>query len=505
MTKKYNYDKCINRLNNYFWEEFLNNFNIIDLKNKEIIYKYLPQIYKKWLYSTLIENTDISPNNIISKTSSSIYSSMFFDRKNKENQIKFTVNEFDLNNHKICNDFRLLIDDFKRGMVLNYDNQLEDLNQLKCLVNYDLIYINYLIKLAINAKYIEKMYSLNTNVFCCFEKKNTIYNINDFELLKILYDSALKVCVENLNDDMFDGFIGVKELDIENLLKYNNEVSYIFEHIYKSFNEYKGMSSFDDYDEMKEIKKYKRGIDIDKWFLTPFSYYFGFIDNLYLSEFSFIDELIFAIKSIRNYTFIKDDVFIDSFLYSPSSKYRLSNLGEDFFLINQNRKNNVIFRDFSNDEILDLVFEEKDVDKILEYYDIDIELCLLKIQLIEDRDIWFEMEIDYKSGLDILSKNILTIVRTKGFKCDRYKFYKEPETIFTQYFPKFLNLKGNKVEDFSIENILKKKEKIKYEIVLLNEDLEREKHIFDIELLDIKNVKKLKEYPIIINRSEKLK
>ncbi|MDO4300226.1 MAG: hypothetical protein Q4D26_02405 [Clostridia bacterium] len=507
-------NSIIDVLNKSFLMEFESIYKSIRIKGKGCLIEYISAFFRKWYYSALIEDTIITPNCIAEYGAGAEYVYPVIKSKtiNRIGSLNISNIKYSLDNHPICFDFRGLVENFKNGIALDADFKMDfcDIKKIDNITNYDSNYITYLFMLGMDLGYIEKMPSVGVSMYCTTGTADELDSISNKDLLIKLTEAAIKISASFLSDDFMGENYIVTESVIREWLKNPEPIDKIFEEAYGEIAlEISDSILIEDMDEMERLitaKTYARGIILDKWFLTPFSYYFRFIDTTYMYEFSFYDEMMFLINAVETNKVFKEETIIDSAVYSPCTMYKLSKLGSDYFEIEYEDKIPYIFKNMKAEDILDAAIGnyEDGRFKILNAYEPEFDVYNLRITDAEN-DLWFNLEVKENMTLDNLHVYITNIFQTPVIICQSYRFYKLPASPFTEYTPRFMEMRGPHTEDNTVKGLLDIGEECYYEVVLLSKSDKLESRTINIKLKDIIRNKSGVPYPRIGEVSPEIK
>lgn len=469
-------NKIMDRLNDSFHYEFDDMYRSLKIQGKSCILKYIPSLFRKWYYSALIEDTVITPASVTEYGSNckNIYPVVRTSSISRIGNFDFIKLKYSLENHPICIDFRGLVERFRGGVALNERMQMEfeDARSINNVINCDPDYITYLIMLGIDMEYIEKMPSVGVEMYCTTDKIKELDNINNRELLSRLFECAVKISSSYLSDAFLDESYNITAGMIKKWLIEGGPVDKIFEEAYGEFSIDVSMAmAFEDMDKMEmalTANTYLRGLLLDKWFLTPFSGYFRFIDTTYMYEFSYYDEIMYLINAEKTYEILGEEEIIDAALYAPCTLYKTSCLGAEFFNIEYNDRKPFVFEKMDIENIMKGVIgrDNEERRKILEVYEPEFNVYDLKVSFGENEKICYNVQVKENMPLNEFHTFIAGLLREHVMLCKSYRFYKIPESPFTEYTPSFMGLRGPHTEDYTVGAILGDGEICYYELVI---------------------------------------
>lgn len=496
------------RLTDCFISGFDKAYRELKGTGKGMIMEYISQLFKKWYYSALIEDTVLTPAciNEYCGDIENVYPVLRCGSSQRLGKLETENVVYSIDNHPICSDLRIIIKAFEGGIPLD-DNlymSAEDIRKLKGISNSDKSYILYLVMLGTDMGYIEKMPSVGVNMFCTTRYADEIDEIYDDDLLYMLFIRAADIASSFLSDDFLGEDFYISSENIIDWLENPEPVDKIFEKAYGDIAlELAESFSIEDMSDVeKEItaKAYARGVFFDKWFLTPFCYYFRFIDMTYMYEFSYHDELTYFYNACAINREFEDESIIDSAIYSPCTLYKLSRLGAEFFETDYNSSVPYVFKNMEKEEILRAVTErDRDaVNKIISLYEPDYDVFSLEFCANEGTGRKsFIMEAKPDTMLDDISNHAIAAMHTPTNMCKSYSFYKLPESPFTRYQPDFMGERGPKTNEHSISEFLEEGEEGYYELVMADSDGRDIMYNYTIRLEKIVKNTKGRLYPYV--------
>lgn len=492
-------NRIIDRLIVDFWDEFEFVYDSINVKGKSVIIKYSAAFFRKWYYSTLVEDTVITPSYIAEygAEAENVYPVFKSNSASRIGSFEIKNIKYSIDNHPICNDFRKVVKAFNKGVVLNDELQMNfaDIKKIGKITTFDVEYITYLIMLAIDLGYIEKMPSLGVIMYCTSKNAKKIAEMTNRNLLTELVNAGLKLSASYLSDDFLGEEYSVTADMVKDWIIKPKPVDKLFESAYGEIALEISESTFiEDMDEMERVivaKAYARGVILDRWFLTPFSYYFRFINTTYMYEFSYYDEMMFLIKAAETVKETGDNTIIDTAIYAPCTMYRTSKLAREYFELPVNNNVPYLFKNMGVEEIIEgaLDYDNDNRAKILNAYEPEYNIYTLKVTDEKNSNIKFKLTVKEDMTLDVLNTNMVDIFKTPVLICQSYRYYKLPESPFTEYTPSFLGLRGPHTENTTVKELLELGESCYYEIIKLNDNDEIEGRVFKVQLESITSSK----------------
>lgn len=474
--------EVLNDLNKYFIENFNRAYAELNLKNKEAVLTYSSAFFRKWIYSALINDTLVTPSAISQHYGVKNIYPMFSNSSIKKIGFVTVKNiQYSIKNHPICRDFKLILKAFARGINLDEDFTMsfQNVKSIKGLSTIDIEYVKYLTVLGLGMGYIEKMPSINTVVYTTTSLANEIENISNKDLLDELVNEAFDNGVQALSmlcDDCdTDEIRNIIEKYISSPISTDELYGKIFKEEIKKDN-----NAFDDFTAFSEAAiMFERGMTLDRELLTPFAYYFKFLNLHYMYEYSFEEEMNYLDKITSA---LSDDIFddedfefninskISSMLYTPSTLYVTTSLGKEYFNIKEENSDSNILNKLSVNEVMNAVIYKCDditYDKIFDAFTPILEICDFAV---ENESGKYKVSVCSDMLLSEFNTTLLYI-NYSGYLCSDYRFFKLPENIFTEYKKRKENEAGLSSQSTTVGEVFKEKDDLLcHEATLLTQD-----------------------------------
>lgn len=521
---KNQYNICLNKLNNIFEEFFLLHYRELKGKSKRKILKYAPDLYKKWYYSSLVENSYASPAAIIEKAKYNgdknydefvVLTSVH--EKGNELFFKYNSFEFGYRNHIILKDLETLVFSCFPYIEVDGNEICEDKNkEIGKLLSYENnFYTNYLYELALDLNILEKMPSLYVQAVKPSANYKRFFEKNNKEKLELVFDSAV-----NLFSNFITDTLSI-EKDISDYVKHILEQPVssddMFKQIYSLSNIDLDLLFEDDMenaDVPEGVKEYLNmglyffGVGLDKYFFTPFGHYLKIINPLYIMPCNLEQDMDLIYSSIR------ENRIVDAELFSPCSFYSLTQFGNEYFQASD-AENKLKLND--DIDLLDLMtyievyafdfydkikkIEQKRIRKLVKRYRI-------RFTLVSHKAIWFTIEVVDGVSLSDIHFSISYLLGNTPYA--DYCFYiGNTKSIFTQYTPDNNGRKHRKTETSNMgdlrlfvgDDMIYEAENGTFELgdVVKDEVLE-----FNATITNIANVEDEDAYPKLYKLGKKL-
>ena len=540
MIKSYN--EAMDILQKLFSDTFMDLYNNISAKKKKVLDLYIQAIYRRWYYATLIDNTPLSPANIMDSVAEHFkISPKVYPVAVLKSSVEYNLIEYTLDNHPIINDLHIFIDSYNHFTKLQNDNSspFDEKCEIATLLSIpDLDYVDFLFNIARSLELLEKVKSTPNFTTKQSSTSEEFFEQTNKEMLEEIIDAAVYICVKNIKAEFPPEINFFTENFLLNMLEEPKGVSDLLERAYESVG--LSMSMFEnninsDYNPEEELDigmlesmmmmTCTLGMAYDKFFITPFCTYLRLIKCLYLN--SFLME-----KEIRSFFIFNKEMETLYGFNSPCTVYHLTELGLEFFGYEKTEKNYLYMEESLSFESLDIsIFREtnnvahyiqltKDIigsisDEMEENEEVEetaYTIYKFKIVQSDNKKNWFHIGIDSYSSLHELYIEIVEQFPTSMI--DVYSFYhdKEPNP-FTEYFGP-LNLRKSKKTS---ETMLKDMDfKHKKNMLLIygrqSKPFSEEPLIYKLEILfmgeydyGIQKISNLAEYPKIIRMGKGMK
>lgn len=515
MSKSNKMDKNHKELLNIFLDSFGSVYKYLSVSQKSYLQKYIPTIYNKWYYSSLLMDTILSPANIFAEEYSEKdihYSTSAFNINVDKNsngvlKYKFKIVKYSQENHPIINDLKLVVSHCAPDASLTQDNTFEYDTEKYILNNIsiqDMFYLEYLIELAFQLNLIETIPSIYSNkvqascIWLDFFKKSSS------DILDSIIKASISVSTLKLSENVYLGRTGITEKMITSFLKKPSSTDSLFKKIYDSIglDLDKIMSLSDDADitipeSLLITSTFYFGIIIDKWFFSIFGTYLKLIQPIYFETYNFKEELHFLCSTFEANSGIIPDIF------SPCTCYSITPLGEIIFTKGKKTKNiqelpkivdidtiiTTIKTDMDNKAYKDLIEEE-------EFLLSDI--YTFKIKQINNIRCWKTVEVEGLNSLHEFSEELFFIF---GYdESDDYRYTINDIRGYTHVYVAE-NLKKSMLKSSSIT--INELNMIKNQKFLFTATPDRSLR-FEIELIKITSKNSNINYPRIVKQSKYL-
>jgi len=522
------YYAFIDELNQLFFENFKTAYNQLNIRGKSKILSFIQNIYSKWSHCAFFPETVLSPCNLEYKLSEEYNSVNSIDFPSIKSISLKTFRGFNISFNSYCADKHIIIKDLKIFLDCIYpeikigeDGEMSKeliINVLEYTSIFDYFYVEYLMALSMELNLLKRMPSIHVNSFYVDNKNyNKFFKGNLKEILEKIVCAAIRISTNNINNivppelkfseeyikDILVNPIGINGIFNSLLSKMGADIEEInFSHI----NNLK-LSRYEINNGTIIKSMYFLAVALNKWFITPFSDYFKFIQPFYDMPYNFYKEMEELIEAINSY----NDALIYNNIYQPYSKYIITPIGADFFGVNAKiQKSDYVFKKLTASHILLSVIEDikNNTDNIAKEFDDElISIYEIKVVAFEEKMYWKIIEIQCDKSLHSLHKEICKAFELNPF-CD-YSFYLDENcNIFTEYTSPLNKKRKNKKTDKTtiIELELTINQKVIYKIISNDEfgffENDENKILFEIEVLNIKNKVRGLSYPRVTKISK---
>ena len=322
-----------------FIDEFKEQYDLLKNKEKKELLKIKDEIFRNWLFSSMINETYITPNYLINNIVQQRFPGDYviipvfrYDVKNNKLNLYVEFQYCSLEEHPIINDIDMLMNVANPSII--FQNQCENIltindNIVKKFTIQSLYYVNYLVQLCQELKIIKEITAINCK---CFQKDQSYTDFkalsNKAKLNKIFY-ATINISMKNINNINNVQKKATRKQIIEFL---NNDIKeddfnrFIDELIPFANNFIENIDQFTKDKNILETIKFAKilmgdnvgafvmGTEIrvyfDIYFTTVFSYYLGILSPTYLGTF-LIEEIIYGLKGSNGFFEKAANVFND--------------------------------------------------------------------------------------------------------------------------------------------------------------------------------------------------
>lgn len=502
------------------------------MKGKTKILKFIVSFYRRWYHSAIIEDTLISPANLITELNRlqgkplctyPIISLNSYERISFPEVLKRV---YTIDTHPVIKDLEIFIESCYPDVELK-ENGIPTSKHVDTLLDqvsvYDPFYVEYLGMLAVKLRLLKNSTSIYSNKAQVTDNYKKLYKKEPKEIFKAIVEASAEISGFFINQVLpLDKKYFNKEY-ILTKLKEPTTTDEIFKEIYESIGlSFESIVDLDPQDSADEFyglimsSTFFLGIVIDKYFYTLFGFYLKLISPEYMLPYDIADDLTYAIESFK----MDDEAEVS--MFAPCYNYHLTELGNEYFQLKSKIKSVLNLKD---DTSLDLIFKlattklvsqshiEKHLDLILEKVSETkpaFKIWELKVAFNEQKNLWIKIDVADTFTLHDLYNEICYEFNLPI--TNNYIFYKDTtENPFTRYLPPKTGKHSNKTDETQLSSFEIEENHV---FVLV---LENTHNPFNKKVMPLKNLKlhitlrKIKDiniqhsYPRVIGESKALK
>ncbi len=456
----------INEICRFFIEKYQVAYSNINFRGKKYLLKYVNSFLRRWVFTTLVESLELSPANIIFEGNNNRMCLPVVKNRSKSKIGFMDVSyiDYSIENSPVVNDIRKIYEFAENGIKADDDEFINGEFYKKYSSEFEIDdpeYLSYIIYIAVRLGILNVMPSIGITMIC--RGNDSILNFDNKKLFDIIIKEAMCIAAEKLDEYSISDEPLTCD-DISMWLKNENDIDLIFEKYFNNEPEIEDLL-IDDDDNFNFWNSFgfETGITFDKWFLTPFGFYFGIIMPEYTTEYSLfyeMDMFLGVLKYSRN-TGIAPTVM----LYSPCTCYWLTNVGCEYFNRDCEFKSKYIFRSYSPEDFVNMLIEGnlfyRKAEIKYNYYP-PFNVYNLRITLTLQKSVWFDVEVSEYFSLDELGKFILYSLLGYNIEAKKYKFYIEPENPFTEYTYPEIRKNSSNVYNTYLHNIFENRNSLMY-------------------------------------------
>ena len=408
-----------------FYVLFLSIYKNNSFSNKEAYMKCGTSLFKKWYCSALVNNSSITPAEMVDFFTPA-YNRYKIDEQEFyfKHTVKYSRVQYSVEHHPIVYDFKNIINIGKNSIQFDNTGNLININKMalkQMLSNTDDFYIYYLLEVGMELGVISTMPSIGVTTYVTEKAAKDFFKKDDTELLNVLVNCSCKLAKKKVLPDNMS-FIDDK---VERWLKECNSLDDIIKPILKNKDKY------DAIDLTRIILD--MGMLFDKYFLTPFGYYYRFVIPFYSMPFDMINEFMFIDSLVEDFEELNYEDYSD-ITFSPCTSYQLSRLGKKYFNCDCGKKSLLEKLNLEAEEVFDIILNKK-VEKYHKLRsDVDEQSDLIKLKISDNENVNDSVIEKFSESLSlaVLCTSILDIFHLYYDSYD-YSFYALPKTIFSEF------------------------------------------------------------------------
>ncbi|MCL2603419.1 MAG: hypothetical protein FWD90_02960 [Defluviitaleaceae bacterium] len=331
----------IKALHVLFENGFADAYRVANTRKRRRVIPYAASMYRRWYYSTLIENTPFSPANIMEsiclhyRQDAALYPQSVLRSVSKFSGFEIKLHPYGGERHPVIDDLARLIGYCLPHVDLQEGNYFFDAQQMELaqkLTIPDPAYAAFLLEVALKMKLLAKIPSLYVNrleVTRDWEEKS---DKPPAEFFKEIVEAAVAVCAFNMRELIALPELLFTDSFVRAMLTDPIETDALFEQVYDilgyTLEDLIELSmdsdalDFESQDGAFLAGTFMMGVVLDRHFFTPFGHFLKLIKPLYVLPFDFGGEVEDFIGSKED---VNDGIFVA--FYAPCSNYTLTDLG----------------------------------------------------------------------------------------------------------------------------------------------------------------------------------
>lgn len=293
-----------------FSEPFKNKYNDISEEMQQALKDISPCLFRKWYCSAIIDDTNLSPANIIDSIYSSLenrstFSSVINPSDFPDSDLKFIFKKQEYPGSVFLEDVKSFIKlcdpvaEFSYETFADYRDFIKPQNSL---FNTDMYYVSYISLLLFRMGLIQKMPSIHTEKYQAVKEQcDCFFSLSSKDAMIKIVDTALDIFVEKLSQRMEVPVTKSTKNGIKDAVCISCVTDELFSYVFKllgldfdSIADLQNVQDVSEEDEMLITSVMYAGVLFDKWFFTPFGYYMGLFRQMYTVPYNLREELDFV-------------------------------------------------------------------------------------------------------------------------------------------------------------------------------------------------------------------
>ena len=471
----------IQKLHALFSHNFLEAYRNINPRKRRNVLPFMQSIYRRWYYSAIIEDTPLSPANLLESICAhygqpaATYPVAHARNKSKLTGIDVQLTEYSLDKHPIVDDMRLLLDYCTPHVDLLESDTFTVVQALELGEQTNLndpLYAAFLLEAALEMRLVVKVPSVGVNRFKPAGKAGHATPADEImaapckDIFREIIDAAITIASRGLQNLVMLPESLFSPAYVRSLLMVPMFTDDIFARVYEvlgydmdevmDFTLEEG-SDMDSLDVDLLAGTFMTGVLLDKFFFTPFGHFMKLIRPLYILPFDFGSE----ITDYINTSDIPEEGAIAFF--APCSSYTLTDLGLECFGITKTEDNYldaakaVPFEQmkdtiFSSSEALGVFAEIAKHLSPLRFEEPPEDIYTFRVRLEKDTAIWAHVQMPSDSTLHDMYVEIADCLGLKDNS--DYTFYHDKvENRFAEYASQRRAKRGRRTSDAQLEDL----------------------------------------------------
>ena len=346
-----------------FMDDFKSKYDLLEDKYKNEILEIKDEIFRNWLYCSMINETNITPNYLINNIVQEKYPGNYtvlpilhYNFNNNHLNLYIDFNYCSMYDHPIIKDVETLIDLSTPSIIFKYEYENENESLLhieeKLLKEFTIesqYYVNYLIQLCEKLEIIKELRAIKCK---CFQKskESQFWKLENKEKFIKIVNATIDLSIENINNiNNIQKKVGKSQIIrfLDNGINDNDFNNFINEVLPYANDFIENINQFTEDKSILETIKFAQvlmgdnvgtfimGTEIrvyfDVYFTSVFSYYLSILSPTYLGTF-LMEEIVGGMKESSS-CFEKN-----ASIFNEELEHDLSNLGIELM----NKKGKII-------------------------------------------------------------------------------------------------------------------------------------------------------------------
>jgi len=484
----------IHTLHSLFNTGFIEAYRNASTKKRRAVIPYLQAIHRRWYYATLVENTPLSPANLMESLSlyfgkgSAEYQVPVLKNPSKMTGLNVKILSYSIENHPIVDDLRTLVDYCTPHIDLCEKGCFSDKQALELAESLSLNdphYSSFLMEIALWMKMFKKLPSLYVQRMELAKKGKDLLAKSNEQIFREIVGATISLSAFGLHqamplpeivftesfirnlltnpvttDNIFDTVLGTIGFELDDFMNLvddmpipssdsdSNDDSFLDKLANMQFPDM-DIDPSDDFEGISDMAgnmtlmagTFILGIVLDRFYFTPFGHFLRIIRPQYEVPFDFNTEMSGYIKVSSD----PEESFIAFF--APCSRYSLTSLGLELFDLSPTEErffdvNKYIFMDKMKDTVLaspetleTFIETAKMFSPLMMEEKMAGEVHTFRVRLESDKTKWVHMQVSENNTLEEFYREICdnfthTIVKMNN----NYSFFHDKvENRFAEY------------------------------------------------------------------------
>ena len=463
----------IQKLHALFEQNFMAAYRSSNTNKRRGILPYLQSVYRRWYYSTLVEDVPLSPANLTESISvhygqaAATYPVAYARSKSKFTGVDMKLVEYSPDNHPMVDDMRLLVDYCTPHIDMGPDAfkpaQALELGERVSL--NDPLYAAFLLEICFEMKLITKVPSVGVSRYKPAARAVKALAAPCRDILADIVDAAITIASRGLQNLVMLPDSLFTPAFVRSLLHEPMFTDDIFAKVYDALGY--------DMDDMLDLTMDEDGLDsmdvdllagtfmtgvlLDKFFFTPFGHFMKLIRPLYILPFEFGAEIVEFIN-------VSDDPQENTIaFFAPCSSYTLTDLGLECLDVDKTDDN---YMDAAKaapfEQMKDTIFSSREALSIfaeiakhlspMHIEDPPEEVYTFRVRLESDTTIWAHLQMPSDADLHDMYEEIADCMGLKD-NSDYIFYHDKKENRFAEYASNKRAKRGRKTSDAFLDDL----------------------------------------------------